>query len=136
MIEIPRVRSFRTRLQYGKLSAVARPAKVRIHTIAVNPQMRTGCFPFFESVTFGKPLGGSIVTGLASNILVCRRIWWRQPTSKILLQLVACDSSLRINVNEGNVTSARTIGLVDLLRHLMHDDLQPQLKKHRFSTVS
>ena len=52
------------------------------------PHERTLRFPFFENLALRKPRGRVAMMRFASNILVYPRVWGRQPTAKLLLQLI------------------------------------------------
>jgi len=52
----------------------------------MNPQQLTaGGLPLLKILVFNKPSGGTIVMGVASNVMVYRWVWWRKPTPKLLL---------------------------------------------------
>jgi hypothetical protein len=60
------------------------------HTKALDPKKVTSLLPLFEHVALRKPRGSATVVHFAGDIMVCPRIWCRQPLSELLLQLVAC----------------------------------------------
>jgi hypothetical protein len=52
-------------------------------TFAVDPQERRG-LPLFENTALEEPGRCSLMVGLACDIMVCGRIWRREPVSQIL----------------------------------------------------
>jgi hypothetical protein len=54
----------------------------------MNPKKRTRQLPVVEHATLQKPPPGSLVAGSTRIIVVCGRVWWREPFAKVLLQLV------------------------------------------------
>jgi hypothetical protein len=46
-----------------------------------------------KDIALHKPEGSTFVVDVASNVVICARIWRGQPTSNILLQLVTCEAA-------------------------------------------
>jgi hypothetical protein len=59
----------------------------------MDPQKRALRDPLIEDVPFEEPRGGSILLGLAPNVVVFRRIWRAKPIFGVFLHLVACNLS-------------------------------------------
>jgi hypothetical protein len=79
---------------YKKWPSVAvKPESSREHTFSVKPQKRTSGFPFREDTALEKPLGCSLVVSTTRNVVVSGRIWRREPSVKVLSQLVSCENS-------------------------------------------
>jgi hypothetical protein len=56
----------------------------------MDPKKAARLPPLFEHESMGKPRGSAIEMRIASNVVVCPRIWRGQPMSKPLLQPVSC----------------------------------------------
>jgi hypothetical protein len=91
-------------------------------TKALDPKKVTSLLPLFEHDALRKPRGGATVVHFASDIMVCPRIWCRQPLSRLLLQLVACKVHSGYTSQSGNVGELRTSHLVDIYCYILHVD--------------
>jgi hypothetical protein len=69
---------------------VAKTVENCIRTKAMDPKKAARLLPLFEHESMGKPRGSATVMRIASNVVVCPRIWHGQPMSKPLLQPVSC----------------------------------------------
>ena len=49
-------------------------------TFSVKPQKRANGFPFREDTASEKPLGCFLVVSITRNVVVSRRIRWREPS--------------------------------------------------------
>ena len=58
----------------------------------MDPQKRTLCVPLIEDAPSEEPCGGSILVGLATNVVIFRRIWRAEPGFGVLLHLLTCNS--------------------------------------------
>ena len=61
----------------------------------MDPQERTLCVPFLESVGLGEPFRGSTVMCPAGNVVIFGRVWRRKPISNFLLQMVPWETIQR-----------------------------------------
>ena len=75
-----------------------------------------------------KPGGSATVMGFAGKIVIRPRVWWRQPTSKLLLQLVAYKVVSSYKPRNRNVSSPRTFHLIDFHCYVLHNDWQTTLR--------
>ena len=56
----------------------------RERTFSVEPQKRPIGFPFAEDASLEKPIRSLLAMGTTCNIVVDRRIRWREPFAKVL----------------------------------------------------
>jgi hypothetical protein len=57
----------------------------RRRTLSMDPQERTLCIPFLESVGLDEPFCGSTLMRPAGNVVISGWIWWGKPASNFLL---------------------------------------------------
>jgi hypothetical protein len=89
----------------------------------MNPHERTLRFPFFENLALRKPCGRVAMMCFASNILNYPGIWGRQPTAKLLLQLIIYKKFQSL-YHESNIAGllVRTFDLVHFNCQFLHKD--------------
>jgi hypothetical protein len=62
--------------------------KLDEHTFAVDPQERPIRLPSRKDTSPKEPFGCSPMVDVTCNVVICRWIWWSNPSSKALSQLV------------------------------------------------
>jgi hypothetical protein len=73
-----RAHSFLIRLLNAEiLSDNARGEATVDLTFTMNPEQRTGGLPFRENASLKEPCCSSLMMGIASNVVIGGRIWWR-----------------------------------------------------------
>ena len=56
-------------------------------TFSIDPQKRTSRRPLLEFCTFKEPRCRSFISGLAPNVVICRRVWRGKPSVDVLFYL-------------------------------------------------
>jgi hypothetical protein len=65
-------------------SAAIKLERLGERTFSVKPQKRTSRLPSRESTALEKPLCCSLVVSTTRNVVVSRRIRWREPSEEVL----------------------------------------------------
>jgi hypothetical protein len=88
----------------------------------MDPKKAASPLPFLEHIALCKPCGSATVMRFASDVVVRPRIWRRQPTSNILLQLVTYKVDSAYTSQNDDIVGLRTFHLVDFHCYLLHQD--------------
>jgi len=69
-------------------------------TLSVHPQKRASGLPFSKVAAFKEPLCCPLMTSTTRNVVIRGRIWWGEPSmkvlsqfEKVLLQLTPCEEA-------------------------------------------
>ena len=90
------------------------------HTLPMDPQEGPSRFPFRRYVALQEPGCSSFMASLANEVMVCRRVWRREPKSDISLKLITCRQFWsQVPGEKDGVRAQQTFYLVDLKYHLM-----------------
>jgi hypothetical protein len=60
------------------------------------------------------------MASFSSHVLVYPRIWWREPLSNVLSQLVTCMTASVFQVNDGDMEEELTSFSVHVARKFLH----------------
>ncbi len=60
------------------------------------------------------------MASFSSGVLVYPRIWWREPLSNVLSQLVTCMAASVFQVNDGDMEEELTFLPVHVVRKSLH----------------
>ena len=82
------------------LSEDIRQGMGQVRTFSMNPKQRTCILPFLKDASLKEPGCGSLVVSTARNVMVGGRVRWREPSVKVLPQLVSYKVRVRLETQD------------------------------------
>ena len=86
----------------------------------MDPHERASRFPAIHGITLRKPPGCTMMMRFACKVVIYIWIWGRQPTAKLLLELVTYKVVTVYMPQNGNIKTLRTFQLVCFDCHFLH----------------